>query len=171
MDIEDIIITDEFQEIVERVDTALFPTLNQHIKFFFGEDEHVIKYMRDMNKAELSRYPLIALVSRITVTRNDANGHYGKTTIPRIVIATLTDPNKSPEQRKEEIIKPVILPIVNELIEQIKKQKAFVIIGDRLKYSETIRYGTQTAIQGFAEYIDGMELENMELTLNKICKK
>jgi hypothetical protein len=161
---KDLYIVDEFREVVERVKTALeLPVLN----YQFGEDEHIIKAMRDMKKEKVTSYPLIAVVLPVDIQRGNSGGYYGKALIPRVVIATVTNQLSSPETRMEQVIKPIIQPVYNRLLLEIKNQvKTFVIMGD-IKHTERTRFGTQTAAQGFTEYLDGKELLNMEITLKQ----
>ena len=167
---QDIYISDEFKQIVERTSAALQTKLGKSIKFFFGEDEHVIDMMMAMTRANADKYPMVALVLPVDIEHPHDGGYYGTAILPRIVIATVTDDRLPPAQRLENYIKPVIMPVKNELLKQISKQSTFAVMSpDHIECTERIRYGTQAAAQGFKEYIDGMELLDMKLTLNKKC--
>lgn len=166
---QDIYISDEFKAITAKVSEVLYPVLNKSIKFFFGEDEHVIKIMRDMTRANVDKYPFIALVLPVDIEHPHPGGFYGTARIPRIVIATVTDEKLPPSERLEAYIKPVIMPIYNEFLKQIARREVFVVMEENVEHTDRIRYGTDTAAQGFREYIDGMELLDMKLTLNKKC--
>ncbi len=167
MALEALYIVDEMAEVVARVKTALnLEVLN----FLYGEDEHIIKAMKDMKKESEEVYNLIAMVLPVDIEKGASGGYYGKAIIPRIVFAKNTNPAHPPSKRMDDVIKTHVHPIYERFLAELKKQaRTFVIMGD-VKHTMRIRFGTQTAAQGFTEYIDGIEVLNMELTLkNNHC--
>jgi hypothetical protein len=154
---QDVYITDELKQVVDKVNSSL----NTNVYYVFGEEEHIIKVLRELNVSQ--RYPLIAVVLPVDVQRGSE--YYGRAVIPRVLIATLTDPAKSPAIRMETVIKPIVKPIYNEFLKQVKRHSSTFVIQSHIKHTERIRFGTQTAAQGFTEYIDGIEILNMEITL------
>lgn len=166
MALEALYITDEMGDVVDRINTALTLTIN----YEFGEEDHIIKALRDMGNAGLTKYPLIALVLPVDIKRGSAaGGYYGIASIQRLIIATVTNPTHSPKQRQEEIIKPIIQPIYDEFLKQLTKQKTFAVMGEQVEHRQQIRFGTQSAAQGFTEYIDGMEILDMKLVIKQNC--
>lgn len=174
---EAVYIPDILEEIVGKVDTALFPTLEQRIYFMFGHPLEIVARLQELTKAtgpsRGKKYPLVALFTDIPVVK-DVNGFYGRAKL-QMVIANITEQNLTAAQRLAKNFKPLLQPIKEELLLQISQHVQFTEPGE-LFYTEIERYyWGKNGLYGntgniFNDFIDCIELRDIQVTVkNKIC--
>jgi len=166
-----IIVVDEIAEVISRVNQNIYPTIaaytnNNPINYQYGRSILINKLLQ-LNKNSIpqkSNYPLIALFQDFPEDNGKKIG-YIYVTIPKIVIATITDFNGTTKDRYDKTFKPILYPIYNEFIKQLGMQQS--IIGFSPNRSNFIKYdrpGTQPEGQATNDYIDAITIENLQLT-------
>lgn len=172
-------IEDQMADIASKVDAALYSAVDPvfpHIYFMHGHPIEIINRLQEKLKnpsAKDQRFPLIILLHDFKINRNKDTASYGATSL-NVVIATMTKQEYNADQRKENVFKPVLYPILKEFLNQIESSPYYSIGLNGVQYDQTDRYfwGKQGLYGNtgniFNDYIDAIELENLKLTiLNK----
>lgn len=179
----DISISDQMRAIVEKMDTELYhaDTFPYHLNFLHGHPLEIVQVLQErLNSPDHkdSRFPLIALFRDFKITK-------GKKTEADIVgdaslnmiIAMQTDPLYRADQREALVFKPILYPIYNELLRQIKLSAHYSVNYAGIDHDQTDRYyWGRTGLYGntgntFNDYLDAIEIENMKLKVKSIhCK-
>lgn len=167
-------IVDIIGEVVQAVDAVLYPTLNAHIDYLYGRPTQILTELQKMAGAASTkglRYPLIALF--MDFPEQMGTGYYAEVKLPKLSIATLTDFNDSPAKRYPKTFKKTLYPIYMEFRRQLALHPN--IVGNdpgafsMLKWD---RPGSQPDGGNMNDYLDAIELQNLQLTFKTIsqCK-
>lgn len=139
-----------------------------------GRNIQILKSLNDNDESTTykdKKYPLIAMVLPIREHRGISVGYFATVRIPRIVIATLTNSTDDVLTRYQSggTFKQILYPCYNEFLNQLSKSKD--IIGNDPAWFEHDKMdnpGTMPIGQGTSDYVDTIEILNLELTLNQI---
>lgn len=138
-----------------------------------------LQLIAELNKADNSitskgiKYPFIALLMPNRIPRGESNGFYGVAKIPRIIIAY---PTKSGEPSEPVLPKynggnfdTILYPLYYEFLRQLAASPE-IIGNDPNSFKETaVEYPCQSPItKGTTDYVDILEIQNLELLLNQI---
>ncbi len=176
----DEIITD----CVAKASTKLLPSLQavdsniQQIHFEHGHPLEIIGIMKSMSEAiakKPMRYPLVALFRDFPQKPKQGFAFVANV---QIFIMTRTKPEYYSNQRKEKSFKPILYPILNELIHQMELSGKFLFDGgmqnswdeqiDHYFWGRESVFGSQANI--FSDWIDCIEIKNLNLkTYLKNC--
>ena len=161
-----ILITDIFAELVQKVDNTLFPTLNKHILFQYGSSVKILNKLVSLNNAinsKTNRFPLIALFMPFTETMN--NSFTYQLTIPKIVICALSNGTDEVSKRMETTFKPILMPIYDELLNQICLSQAFNDnTASFIPHDRKLNPGVHASNDSkFNEFVDAIEIYNLQL--------
>lgn len=159
-------ISDHIASVVSRVAAEL----EQTVYYMFGHPLEVVGRLQQMSDSPVhknQKFPLVALFTDIPVTKKP--GFYGTARL-QMIIACLTQPTYTADQRLELSFKAILQPIKVELIKQLSLYPQFTR-PDELIYTEIERYywgrqglyGNQANI--FNDHIDCIELQNIEVTI------
>lgn len=170
-------VVDIIGEVVAATDAVLFPTLNRHINYLYGRSTQILTELQKMAGAASTkglRYPLVALFEDFPQQTGNS-GYYAEIKVPKISIAMLTDFNDSPEKRYPKTFKPVLYPICFEFLRQLTRHKN-IVGNDPAAFSKYLweRPGTQPEGGNLNDYLDAIELQNLQLTfktVNPQCSK
>lgn len=121
------------------------------------------------------KYPMIAVVLPITEERG--NGFQSVVKIPRIVIANITKTNTNSEYVLDKystdgIFETILYPCYREFLKKVARNKYTSISEPSMIKHKYFEMPYQLPItQGISDFIDCIELRDLELTLNnvKIC--
>lgn len=178
-----IVIVDEIQAIVTAVDSVIFPSLmvgsklyNKHINFQPGSSFQIIQQLIETGgnpAAKGTKYPLIALFQPFP--EDMGKGSYKvSVTIPKIVIACLTNNTDDVFKRYGQTFKPILYPIYDEFLNQLALYPK--IVGndkDLFKHTKLDVPGSpppaDTAKQKFNDYLDAIHILNLQLTFQQNC--
>lgn len=118
------------------------------------------------------KYPLILLIHDVPEKLGNSGGYYGTVTIPKIVILAITEPTFTSDKRLEVTFKPVLYPLLEWFKIALSRNRQ-ISLTDPKNLVTTIwpRYywGSKGAGKGLNDYLDGIELQNTELTLIQNC--
>jgi len=134
--------------------------------------------MKSMSEAAIKkpmRYPLVALFRDFPQTPKQGFAFVAKV---QIFIITRTQSNYYAEDRKEKTFKPILYPILTELVNQMEQSGRFLFNGgmqnswdeqvDHYFWGRESIYGAKANI--FTDWIDCIELKNLNLqTYLKNC--
>jgi hypothetical protein len=183
MNSKPVYIVDEMAAIVAAVDAVTFPTLQKHINYIYGHPLEIQNRLQlltnspDVNDRK-KKFPLIALFEDIPIRRGVEEGVYG-TAIMTIIIANITEPDFTSEERETNNFKPILIPIylefLNQLVSPVVKNAdgnklLFVDNADRIKHTQINhkywgRQGTEGNVKSiFNDYIDCIEIQNLEVS-------
>lgn len=174
---QSVIVVDEFREIVNSLPLFSVNGASIPVSFMHGHPEEIEANLIEITQLQgyngMVKYPLIALFQDFPEEMGDAGGYYGRVTIPKIIIATITDNTYKSEQRYNATFKPVLYPIYYAFMDKIAKHRGFIVAdvaSIRHTKIDRLYYGTQYAGQGLNDYVDAIEISNLQLTLNRFCK-
>jgi hypothetical protein len=163
------VIEDIFEDVVQNVSD----TLGQKIYFHAGhilETVNVVTAMKDSNTDH--RYPLIALVEDNRRTTE------GTKFTARLFIITKSNPNYHTKDRRENIFKPILQPIFDELIRQIYRCGWFLEqteseVNENMEYANRFCWGNKGLMGNegniFNDWVDAIEIKSIELTALNTC--
>jgi len=148
--------------------------------YMYGHPIEIINTLMEKEKSgtlKFKKYPLIALFQDFEEDKGEEQSINARVSL-NIVIAVMTDPDYRSEDRYTNTFKPVLYPLYNKLLEKIAASGYFQVAPgnirhrkiDRVYWGRTGLYGNEGNI--FNDYIDAIEIENMELSIyndTKIC--
>lgn len=124
----------------------------------------------EAGELKFRRYPLIALFQDIPIDKGLV-GNKGKV-VMQMIILYHTTPDRYNEDRLENVFKPVLIPIYQEFLKQLRDCGYFQILDvDSIKHRMIKRFHWgDPGVKGntgylFNDCLDGIELNNLELTL------
>lgn len=169
-------IVDIIGQVVAATDAKLFPTLGKHIDYLYGRPSQILTQLTRMNGAPATKglkYPLIALFMDFP-EQSGGSAYYAEVKFPKISIATLTTFDDIPAQRYAKTFKTTLYPILQEFLRQLARHPN--IVGNdpyafpKLKWD---RPGTQPEGGNPNDYLDAIELQNLQLTFKQVntCSK
>jgi hypothetical protein len=169
--IDNQILYDVFKDIVGRMKIPGYDTIN----FEGGRSYNIVKSLIEKDNAptlQSLKYPLVAVL--MPIAENNGTG-FQVIRVNRIVIAHLTNQDLGVDQRYEadEVFKTVLYPCYRELLNRIAWSTA-TSIGDpwAIPHTKFDNPSRQPVGQGLQDYVDTIEISNMELILHQIktCK-
>lgn len=175
----DVILVDVIESVISEMVVANPDGGNFSINYQYGRSIDVLKELNNLDNSVSSKgnkYPLIAMI--VPIRENRGSGFYATAKIDRIVIATITktfDGNQSISERYNSTgtFKTVLYPLYYEFL----KRLAFspYIIGsdpDNFVHTKIDNPGKQPIGEGLTDFIDSIEILNLEIILNQIktCK-
>lgn len=164
-------------EIIENETAALGTSMITGINYQYGHRLELIETLIQLDKggspSNVMKYPLVYLVMDFSEARGSQDGVYAEVKL-NIVIAHQTDNTDKITDRYRKVFKPVLYPIYYSLIEQIAAHH-LVLQGneDKIQHVKIDRgYWGRTALQGagttgnkLTDYVDAIELQNVDLKL------
>lgn len=140
------------------------------IHFEFGHHNDIRERLTAKSKtAKTAMYPLIALFEDFRVKR----GKLGTSGIAdmKIIILHFSKNTYTRQQREDLVFTPILFPIYNEFLRQLKINGKFMIYDETLIQHDMIKrphWGDPALYENtsylFGEILDGIELNNLELT-------
>jgi hypothetical protein len=146
------------------------------VHYEHGHPLEIINTLRGMGKTpayDPLKYPLIALFQDIDEKKGTGTQFESEVSV-NIIIAMLTDPNRVASQRLSCNYIPVLYPLYVLLMESIAKSGYFYCYSisdlphtktDRMYWGKKGLYGSDGNI--FGDYIDAIEIQNLQLTIKK----
>lgn len=173
-----LILVDIFNEVVQAMDVTLFPTLGKHLDYQPGRSTQIQTELQKIVQATVAstkggKYPLVALFQDIPEQRG-TTGYYATVTIPKISIAVLTVQADPVPVRYDKNFRPTLYPIYYEFLRQLCRHKNIVANDpNAIAHTKIDRPGSQPAGQNMNDYLDAIEISNLQLTLKetKSCKR
>lgn len=167
----DLILVDIFKEVVDSMKVKRDNSpLEPYYEIFYtvGKEIQILKMLSDRDNSEFlknQKYPLFCLFLPIKEKRANV-GWYSKATFPRIVIATITNGTDDVLERyKEEgTFKKILYPCYYEFLKRLSLHRN--IIGsdpDDFIHTKMDNPGTQPIGQGLNDYVDCIEILDLEL--------
>ena len=169
---------ERFQTVVTATEMVVLPILKaydpkiQKLHFQYGHAiviQEALKKMEGSPTAQYQRFPMVWIVEDFP----ERGIQPGLSVItPRIVVLHKTDKNYSREQRQELVFKPILWPIVAELLKQIDDSGVlevnYQVPGTTI---ERPHFGVE-GVYGNGGYIidavlDSIEIVNKELTIRR----
>ena len=113
-----IVIEDIIGQAVKEAEESLRLRTNSDISinFCYGTLREIVGVLNDLGKAKVKKYPLIALIEPFSQSVDNSGIHLS----PRFLIATYTKKTLKADQRLEVNYRPVLFPIYEAFIEQLK---------------------------------------------------
>lgn len=140
------------------------------VHYEHGTRQNIDQALISFDKSGNSQYkfPLIGLIQPFTekaskVQRVESDIDF------KIVIATRTDPNYTPDQREANSFVPVLRPLFRQLLESIKRSGYFTVTAnDKLSLSHTDLYEWgEKSSQVFCDYVDAILIDNLQLSIKE----
>ncbi len=166
----DVVLVDIIGEVVSAMQV---PDLTVHYEA--GTSFQIIKSLSDFDNSVTQKddkYPLVALI--LPVREKRGLDFYATVTIPRIVIATLTRYTDDVKKKYQTggTFKSILYPCYNEFLRCLAKHKN--VLGqdtNSFRHDKLDNPSEQVAAKGSQDFIDTLELLNLEITLiqSKTC--
>lgn len=141
------------------------------LNYLFGTNLQIISQLDKFDgSGATNKYPLFSLQLPIREKRGNV-GYYGSIIIPRIVIGTLTNDEKTTKERYLAAgnFKTILYPLYYEFLNQlgispwIVQQEPNSIVHDKVDRPEVKAVPT-----GSNDMMDSIEILNMELLINQL---
>lgn len=150
---------------------------NYSVQFDAGSELDIINQLslKDESNSNLRnlKYPLIA--AKLPILHKVGTG-LERVRIPRIIIAHLSTREFTPVMERfasNEVFKTVLQPVYIKFLQQLAKSKWTSISDpDAIEHSWFFSAGQQKVAEGLNDYVDIIEILNMEFYLNNLqnCK-
>lgn len=168
-------VVDIIGEIVAAADAVLFPSLGKHINYEYGRSVQILAELQKLTQSTTlknAKFPLFALFQDFPETIG-SNGYYTTVTFPKITIATTTVSTDPPKVRYNKNFRTLLYPVYLEFLRQIPRHRN--VVGNIVEFPgrKWDRPGHQLEGGNLNEYLDGIEIEGMQLTFKTVfnCKK
>lgn len=173
---EDLIAVEVLKDVISKMSVKDYYNQTQNLVIHYepGRSIQILKSLSDINNSITEKgikYPLIAALMPI---REVVGGAFTVVTFPRIVIAVLTKTGTSSENVMEKYssdgtFKTVLYPCYNELMSQFAKSK-YINGSDwtTFKHTKMDNPCQQPIGEGLNDYVDSIEILNLELKFNQI---
>lgn len=165
----DVILVKLMQGVVESILINDFVN-TPNVLFEVGSQAQIMKDLSMYDgslTAKNKKYPFIAMV--LPVRERRSSGYYAEVTIERIVIATLnTNHNQNVLRRYQDggTFKSVLYPVYYGFLKMLAQSKG--IVGsdpDNFRHTKMDNPGSQQLNAGSKDFIDSIEIQNLELIL------
>lgn len=174
----DVILVDIMQQVVAAMvplkDDGT-PTGISSINFQPGRSIQILKSLSDLDNSitlKGEKYPLVAMILPVQERRGISVIYYAKVIIPRIVFAQIVswDGTESILDRYAPtgVLKTILYPCYYEFLKRVAWHPN--IIGSdpyMFEHTKIDNPGTQPVGEGTNDYIDSIEILNLELTLSQ----
>lgn len=143
------------------------------VSFQFGTLREIVDNLNTLTSVNAKKYPLIALIEPF----RQQKGIYGINTKARLrlLIATYTEKNLKADERLASNFKPVLFPIYDAFLAEIKRSESFS--AEEIKHTLINHFEIgRESLSGydgsvFNDHIDAIEIQDLELNVKKIqCK-
>ena len=151
-------------------------TVPKKVYFMHGNPREIVEVLQSYTASftrKNKKYPMVHLFR--DMREEISKGIYGlePTVQCRLVICTLTKKDLRADDRESQNFKPILLPIFEELINQISKSKLFGMPSiDDMKIKKWDRYywgSSEVDKNKLNDYIDAVEVESISLKLKNFC--
>lgn len=168
-------IVDIIGEVIQAVDTVIFPILGKHINYEYGSSLQIQTELQKLNGSvtlKSTKYPLMAVFQGFP--ESIATGGYMPVTFPAITIATLTTSTDSTKKRYDKIFRTTLYPIYQEFLRQLPRHRnvvgncADIFGGKKVDYP-----GSLPVDKAMNEYVDAIEIQGLQITFKYVqnCKR
>jgi len=178
-------ISDAFKLVVAATEAAIindasinWGTLPKKVYFMHGHPKEITGLLQSFTNSpekKNKKYPLVILVRDIEDEQPSAGSNGVDISFKaQLFICTITTPTYRADDREARNFKPILHPILYELLNQISASDLFGMpTVDEMKVKWTDRYywGANVANKDiFSDYIDAVEVSQLQLKLyNKNC--
>lgn len=174
---QDVVVVDIMQEVVSAMRVPVIgssPLSYYDIFYSPGRGNQIIKSISDVDNSismKGVKFPLFALLMPVRESRG--LGYYADISVDRIIIAVRTATGAGSESVLNKysstgVYKTILYPMYYEFLNQLSRHKN-VVCSDPENFSHTkIDVTSQVPNQGSNDYIDSIEILNLEFTLNQI---
>lgn len=159
------------QQIVASMVVPGIPPIN----FQPGRSVQILKSLTDIDNSinyKGDKYPLIAMILPVPEKRGISAVYYAKVVIPRIVFAQIVSWDGTEPILDRYLptapLKTVLYPMYYEFLKRVAWH--YNIVGgdpNMFEHTKLDNPGTQPVGQGTNDYIDSIEILNLELTLSQ----
>ncbi|HEY4288266.1 MAG TPA: hypothetical protein VGN00_14275 [Puia sp.] len=168
-----IVIVKIILEVVAATSTVVAPLVGGVLDYQPGRASQIKAELEKISDAiaqatRAGRYPLIALFQDIP--EQMGSGYDVVVTIPKISIAMLTV-QTDPVLKRYESTFPKLYIIYKEFLRQLTRHKN-IVAGDpgAILHTKMDRPGDKPELTGFNDYLDAIELSNLQLTFRQVNK-
>lgn len=173
-------IVEMIADVVNVTQAVILPylkTVDPKIELLHYEHGHpreitnTLATMNEVQEYQFRKYPLIGLFQDFRESPGKGLGQYGTVSL-QIIIANQTQPTYLAKERYEHNFKPILYPIYEEFLRQLKKSMYFQVEGelqpskiDRLFWGKQGLYGNEANI--FKDMLDCIEIQEITLIVKK----
>lgn len=177
-------ISASFRQLVSDTEAALIDDSNvvfpsdvpKKLHFMQGNIAEVNARLQEMTNSPQhkgKKYPLFVLFRDIKEGLNEERFGLSTAFNAKFAIFTLTNPKYTSDQREEKTFTPILRPILEEIINQISKSKAFgmpTVKQMKIEKWDCFFYGSsQNNKNPFGDYLDAIEVPSISLVLKNKC--
>lgn len=150
----------------------------EDVNFIYGHQTEITEQLRVMSKDPEQRkkkFPLFVLYTDISVNHNRYDGYDG--VVLQMAVAHSTERKFTTPERKVKTFDPFLRPLLNYFFQALFQSSVFAIVDEdkdvRVNIIERYFWG-KNGLYGnvgnvFEEYIDAIELQNLDLKIHKLC--
>jgi hypothetical protein len=168
-----IVIVKIIQDVVAATSNVVATKVGGTLDYQPGRSSQIKAELQKISEAisqsvRAGRYPLIALFQDIP--EQMGTGYDVVVTIPKISIAMLTV-DTNPVLKRYEDTFPKLYIIYREFLRQLTRHKN-IVAGDpnAIVHTKLDRPGDKPEVTGFNDYLDAIELSNLQLTFRSLNK-
>lgn len=166
------IVVDELGLVAAATGVAMDLTINYQYGYVRELNETLIAFSKTPT-FEVLKFPLIWVAQPFTIQRGKL-GWYGTVKGGRIFFIQQSTKTKKAKDRMTDVFKPLLYPMVDEFLRQLKRSPAFSI-GElaTLEYKMTDRYywgeGQQSVLNDVIDCIEFSDFTNLLVNNNPNC--
>ena len=136
-----------------------------------GSFKSIQKYLMESlknKKARSERFPILAFITQDKVDNVEAFPNWETEYPLRIIIADLTSPRYSNQERLDNVFKPVLIPIYNAFIDSLRNfsKNAFRELPHKRKDHFYYSVSDDKPANQFAFQLDAIELTDLNININ-----
>lgn len=181
------LVVDILAEVVATVSTKMLATLQainntyEGVRYDYGHPSDIVAKLVSYSKTEANRYKKYPLIGFFLDFPQEKGNNAYQVTNNRLsgFIAVGTSNQYSPQERTEKSFKPLLYPIRDEFLKQLKRHPNIIVPEEGVfSFTQTDRYqwgkgGLEYYNNGekniFEDYIDAIEFSGLQVQVNPYC--
>jgi hypothetical protein len=173
-------IVDFIGSVVDKTSLAVEAKIDKPVFYFFGHTKEINNTLSSYSKTEEYRkqkYPAIFLIMDFAEKRNAKQGIEVETTLQLLIVAESNKDDRAAD-RYEKVFKPVLYPIYEQFIKTLQNDSLIwkplsgfiphekidrpLISGMKMETADGVK-------NLFNDFLDAIEIRNLQLTILKQC--
>lgn len=176
--VPDIVVVDIFREIAAAIEAeAIALGICATLRYEHGSPEELLKVLQNVTASiglegstAKPKYPLMFLLSDFPETIPGTGSYDEDVVLPVIVLMGESQQNYSSQERYDNTLKPLLLPLYKLTLKHIAKHPRIMVYDpNNIPHTKWNRlfYGRKVLGTNVADYVDAVEMEKIKLTFAK----
>jgi hypothetical protein len=176
MEAAPVFITKMIDEVVAATNTALrakadswLTINNRNLNYVYGTETQILQTLKILKDG--TKYPMVAMSLGVGADCGNSSGLYGKTIIPAIYFATLSDNTRLPAAKYRDNFEPILEPIYQQFLWKLVQHKSYMgLANPYLVPHRPMEYPADNADKAntiFGDFLDIKAIYDLHFTIKQ----